>query len=109
MSSRSGVSLNAFSNPGGLPQTCSILPVIAVTVATTLTTAQSGSIVRAVSAGADYTITLPPIQPGLNFKIVQSATAGTNTIRVTSSLANVYVSAISSCNATSLNTGSNGV
>src|SRR5689334_15527915 len=58
-------------------------PVVAVAAATTLTAAQSGSIISLTSAAADFTVSLPAPASGLNYKFVIAATAGTNQVQIT--------------------------
>ena len=102
MSSKSGVTLNAFSNPGSLPQTCSVLPVVLVTANTTLTTAQSGSLVSVNVTGGNITVTLPPVQQGLNFRIVSSAQSA-NTMTVSAGAALLSGAGLASGGATPAN------
>lgn len=65
-------------------------PVVALAVSSTLTAAQSGSIIAITSAAADIAITLPAAAAGLNFKFLIAAHAGTNTITLTRAAAETF-------------------
>ena len=66
-----------------------IQPVIPVSAATTLTAAQSGSIISITPSAGGYTITLPaPTTAGMRFRFVQAANAAGATA-ITSTGANV--------------------
>ena len=95
------MSVNAFQNfsngetdfPAGaaepIPNNISLLPIIAVNAATTLTPAQSGSIIAvSTAAGGAYTITLPPpALAGLNYKFVIANKTAANNVAITSATA----------------------
>lgn len=62
--------------------------VTAIAVTGALTPAQCG-IVNVTSAAANIVVTLPALQIGLRYHILIAATAGTNTVTVTSPAANI--------------------
>ena len=78
--------------------TQSLVPIQAITAATTLTPTQSGSTFT-VSQATAYAITLPALQNGLNYKFICSTT-GAHTVAITSTAANIVGFAMFGPNAT---------
>ena len=81
-----------FSGPlyvGGVEVESRTPEVVTPTGATTLTAAQSGSIV-ALAQAAGYAVTLPPPAAGLNYLFVVQALFATTDWVITSASANMY-------------------
>ena len=87
MSSHSGINSNAFSSSSGLLTQAKLIPVVTLTASTTLSAAQSGSLIKCATAGGAVVVTLPAPSQGLNYKIVKSdASANTLTITATGTI-----------------------
>jgi hypothetical protein len=86
------MSATHFSGPlyvGGVEVQSRTPEVVTPTAATTLTAAQSGSIV-ALAQAAGYAVTLPSPAAGLNYRFVVQALFATTDWVITSAAANMY-------------------